>query len=82
MINKISGGSSSILINLAVAYGGVAMVYAIGSAQFVFVLILALFASMKYPDIFEEKLYFWDWAQKVGAIVMIAVGTFLVYSVV
>lgn len=78
IINKISGGSSSILINLAIFSGGAAMVHAISSMQFVFVLGIVGVASIKYADIFEEKLYFWDWAQKVGAIVAIGIGMILI----
>jgi uncharacterized membrane protein len=77
-LNKISGGSSSILINMAVASGGVALVYGIGSMQFVFVLLMVSIASVKYKDVFEEKLYFWDWAQKIGAIIMITIGMLLI----
>jgi len=78
MLNKVSGGSSSILINMAVASGGVAVVYAIGSVQFVFVLIMISIASIKYASIFEEKLYFWDWVQKISSIVMIGIGIALI----
>lgn len=82
LLNKISGGSSSIFINMAIPAGGAAMVSAIGSSQFVFVLAMVSVASMKYNHIFEEKLYFWDWAQKIGAIVMISIGAALVYNLI
>jgi len=81
LVNKISGGSSSIFINMAIASGGVALVSAMSSVQFVFVLVLVSIASIKYANIFEEKLYFWDWAQKIGAIMMITIGTLLIYDV-
>lgn len=77
-LNKIFGGSSSILINSAIFMGGAVFVQALSSVQFVFVLILATLMATKRPDIFEEKLYFWDWAQKIGAIGLIAGGIVLV----
>ena len=78
LLNKIFGGTSSILINHAILLGGAVFVQAVSSVQFVFVLILATLVSIKHPDIFDEKLYFWDWAQKIGAILLIAGGIVLV----
>ncbi|HFC76900.1 MAG TPA: hypothetical protein ENJ27_01580 [Candidatus Moranbacteria bacterium] len=78
VLNKIFGGTSSILINYAILLGGATKVQAVSSVQFVFVLILASLMMRKYPKIFEEKLYFWDWAQKIGAIGLIAIGILLI----
>lgn len=78
LLNKISGSSSSLFINLAIAFGGVAVVSAMNSTQFVFVLIMVGIASIKYAHVFEEKLYFWDWVQKAGAIAMISAGVVLI----
>ncbi len=79
VLNKVFGGSSSILINYAIMLGGATKVQAISSAQFVFVLILASLMMIKYPDIFEEKLFFWDWAQKIVSIGLITLGIWLIY---
>lgn len=76
--NKILGGSHSILISYAIYLGNVTIVNALSSVQFVFVLILASAASLKLPELFGEKLFFWDWTQKVGAIILIGAGTILV----
>ncbi|HBO17184.1 MAG: EamA-like protein transporter family protein [Candidatus Moranbacteria bacterium GW2011_GWE2_35_2-] len=78
VLNKIFGGGSSVLINFAISISSASVVNALGSVQFVFVLGLAALASLKYSHIFEEKLYFWDWAQKIAAIGIIAIGMFLV----
>lgn len=77
--NKIIGGASSILLNYAISLGSVTIINSLVSSQYVFVLGLAFFACKKYPFVFEEKLYFWDWAQKVAAIVLIGVGVVLIY---
>ncbi len=77
-VNKVFGGTSSILINYAILLGGATKVQAVSSVQFVFVLLLASLLMKKYPKIFEEKLHFWDWAQKIGAIGLIALGVILI----
>ena len=78
VLNKIFGGSSSALINMAIKFGSVTLVSAMISLQYVFVLILAVLASTKIPHIFEERLKFWDWMQKLAAILIIGVGMFLI----
>lgn len=78
VFNKILGGSSSALINLAIGIGSVTIISSLISLQYVFVLILAVLFAKKLPHIFEERLYFWDWAQKVAAILIIAAGMFLI----
>lgn len=80
LLNKIFGGTSSILINHAIFLGGALVVQAISSTQFAFVLLLATLMSLKMPDIFEEKLTAWDWAQKIGSLGLIAGGIFLLSS--
>jgi drug/metabolite transporter (DMT)-like permease len=77
--NKIIGGVSSILMNFAISLGSVAVLNSLVSSQYVFVLALAYFAHKKYPFVFEEKLKFWDWAQKVGAIILIGIGVAMIY---
>lgn len=74
ILNKIFGGGSSVLLNYAIFLGSVSLTQAMSSIQFVFILILASIASIKYPKMFNEKLYFWDWTQKIGAIFIIATG--------
>ncbi|MFC1608898.1 hypothetical protein ACFL3M_01790 [Patescibacteria group bacterium] len=78
LLNKLSSSVGSILMNYAFVLGSVAYVQAIGSAQFVFILLLASIASIRRPDIFEEKMYFWDWLQKIVSILIIACGVILI----
>lgn len=78
VVNKIFGGSSSALLNLAIGFGSVTLISSMISLQYVFVLVIAVLASQKMPGIFEEKLLFWDWMQKIAAIAVIAVGMFLI----
>jgi drug/metabolite transporter (DMT)-like permease len=76
--NKMLGGLSSILLNKAFQLGSVTLVNSMVSLQYVFVLILVAIAAKKHPKVFAEKLLFWDWAQKVGAIAIVAVGMVLI----
>ncbi|MEI7890378.1 MAG: hypothetical protein WCI36_00255 [bacterium] len=76
--NKVLGGASSILLNKAFSLGSVTLVNSMVSLQYVFVLVLVYVAAKKQPKVFAEKLFFWDWVQKIGAIVVIAIGMFFV----
>lgn len=76
--NKVLGGTSSFLLNKAFQLGSVTLVNSMVSLQYVFVLALVALASKRKPQVFAEKLLFWDWAQKAGAIMIIAIGMFLV----
>jgi len=78
ILNKITGGIASVLFNYAIALGSVTLVNALVSSQYVFILILAAAFSVWHPKVFEEKLYFWDWAQKVAAIIIIGIGVYLI----
>ena len=77
--NKIIGGVSSILLNFAISLGSVTIVNSLISSQYVFVLVLAYFAHSKFPFVFEEKLRFWDWAQKISAVALIGLGVLFIY---
>jgi drug/metabolite transporter (DMT)-like permease len=80
VLNKIIGGASSILFNFAISLGSVTLVNSLVSSQYVFVLALASGGSLFLPKIYSEKLTFWDWAQKLGAIIIISIGVYLVYT--
>lgn len=77
--NKIIGGLSSVMINFSISLGSVTVVNSMVSSQYVFILAIAYFAHKKYPLVFGEKLYFWDWAQKIAAIALISLGIILIY---
>lgn len=76
--NKLIGGTSSVLFNMAIGLGSATLVSSMISMQYVFVLLLAVLAGQKMPDVFEERMHFWDWAQKVIAIVIIAMGMWFI----
>lgn len=78
--SKALGGGFTILLNYAIFLGNISVVNAMASAQFVFILIFSGLASLKFPKLFGEKLFFWDWFQKIAAIFIIGLGIFLIYD--
>ena len=76
--NKIIGGTSTFMLNYAIKLGSVTLINSLVSLQYVFVLAIIAILSRTRAHIFQEKLYFWDWAQKIAAIAIIAVGMFFI----
>lgn len=77
VLNKVCAGAASFLIVYAISIGSVSFVQALSGMQNVFLLLLALPLSLYYPKIFDERMYFWDWFQKVVAIIIIGLGLWL-----
>jgi drug/metabolite transporter (DMT)-like permease len=74
VVNKSCAGVASFLILYATNLGSVSFVQALNGTQYVFLLILAIPLSLRFPHIFGEHLSFWDWAQKGFALVLIGLG--------
>ncbi len=79
--NKIIGGTSSVMFNYAIALGSATLVNSLTSIQYVFVILFASLASLKYPKIFGENLSLNDWLQRLLAIVIIGIGMYLVSGI-
>lgn len=77
LVNKICGGIAGLLITYATFLGPISFVQAISGMQYVFLLALVFPLSLRYPQVFGERLFFWDWFQKVCAILLIALGLWL-----
>ncbi len=77
ILNKIFGAAASFLLTYAAFLGPVTFIQALNGVQYAFVLVLTIPLAMRFPKIFEEKLYFWDWFQKGIAIIFIALGMWL-----
>lgn len=77
LLNKVFGAIAMFLLTYAAYLGPVTFIQALNGVQYAFVLLLALPLSFYFPHIFEEKLYFWDWMQKVLAVVLIGLGMWL-----
>lgn len=75
---KILGGGGSILLNYAISLGSVTIVNALVSLEYMVVFFLSLLFSHWLPEFFKERKTSPVLAQKVGAIIIIALGLFLV----
>lgn len=76
--NKILGGIGSILANLAIASGSVAIVNALVATEYVFIFAISFLLAFKFPKIFKEGR---DWKialQKILSILIIGLGVWLV----
>ncbi len=77
LLNKIFGAIATFLLTYAAFLGPVTFIQALNGIQYAFVLILAIPLALRFPKIFGERLYFWDWFQKAAAIVLIGLGMWL-----
>ncbi len=77
VVNKVTAGIASLLLAYAISLGSVSFVQALSGMQYVFILAMMIPLSFHYPGIFGEKLFFWDWFQKVVAVVIIGLGLWL-----
>ncbi len=78
VFNKILGGVGSILTKKAIVLGSVTIVSALVSVQYVFILILGLIFSLRFPKIFQEKEDVGNIVQKVISIMIISLGIVLI----
>lgn len=76
--NKILGGVGSALTHLAVSLGSVVVVNALVAVEYVFVFILGLALSLKFPVIFQEKTTRRNILQKTLGICIIISGIVLI----
>lgn len=74
VINKLLAGIASFLIVYAIKLGPVSFVQAFSGLQYIFVLVLAIPLAHRFPRIFNERLSFSDWFQKIVAILLIVSG--------
>lgn len=77
LLNKTSAGTATFLVTYALSLGSVAFVQALSGMQYVFILIMTLVLSFRFHHIFGERLFFWDWVQKLVAILLIGAGLWL-----
>jgi uncharacterized membrane protein len=71
---QIFGALSGIFNSYAVSLASVTLVEALQGMQYVFILILALAVSYKWPDLFKEEFSRGTLARKIAGIVLIAGG--------
>lgn len=79
--NKVLGGAGVLLINAAVYLGPVSLIQSMDSLRFAFVFLLAHALSRPFPEIFGERLFFWDWIQKWMALGILGLALWLASQV-
>lgn len=77
VLNKTSAGIATFLITYATYLGSVSFVQALSGMQYVFILAITFPLSLHYEHIFGERLFFWDWFQKIAAVILIGIGLWL-----
>ena len=72
--NKILSAFAFVLLNYAIYLGSVSLVNALQGVQYVFLLIIVLFLSKKFPKIIQERVNYKIILQKLTAILFIVFG--------
>ena len=75
--NKIIAALAAVLLFYAISLGSVTLVNSLQAAQYVFLLILAVVFSSKFPHFFKEQVSEKIVVQKILAILLIGVGLFI-----
>lgn len=74
IFNKVLSGLAFILLNYAIFLGSVVLVNALQGIQYIFLLVVALFLSKKFPQILKEQINHSAILQKVIALIFIGLG--------
>jgi uncharacterized membrane protein len=74
VMNKVFGGLASITYRYALFYGNIAIISAMSGLQYIFLFLLAVFFSKKYPHLLEEPLTAGIVGQKLASFALIGVG--------
>lgn len=77
LFGQAAGALSFVLINYAISLSSVTIVNALQGLQYVFLLAMVLILARSRPHLLEEKLRGAVLAQKIGAIVIIGAGLYL-----
>lgn len=77
VFNKTTSGIASLLILYAISLGSTSLVQALNGMQYVFILLLVIPFQKTFPKIFTNHLTRSDWFQKVAALLLIALGFYL-----
>ena len=76
--SRATGTLGGFLQKYAVSLGSVSVVNALQGMQFVFLLVLTTFFSIYYPKVLKERINTETMTLKLGAIILISIGLFLI----
>jgi len=74
LFGQALAGISFLMVNYAIFLGSVTLTNALQGLQYVFLFLIIIFLSKKYPEILEEKLNLKIIVQKIFAIIFISLG--------
>jgi len=80
LLVRISAAAAFIMLNWAVSLGNVAMINALQGTQYVFLFLLILFLSTKYPKIIKEEMGGGVLLQKIIGIMLISTGLYMLIT--
>ncbi len=75
---RISAAIAFILLNWAISLGNVAIINSLNGVQYVFLILIVLFLSAKYPKISKEEFGKGVMLQKVMGILLVCIGLYMV----
>mgnify|MGYP000391425143 CR=1 FL=1 len=78
---RLSGALAFILLNWAISMGNVALINSLRGTQYVFLLIIVLFLSIKFPKVLKEEFRGGVLMQKSLGVALIAIGLYMLLSV-
>jgi drug/metabolite transporter (DMT)-like permease len=77
---RLLAGLAFLMLNWAISLGEVAMVNALQGVQYLFLLLLVLFLSKKYPKVLKEELGRGVFIQKVAGVLLVSLGLYILIA--
>lgn len=78
LLNQVFGGLGSIFVSFAISLGPATFVQGMSGVQYGVVFVLATILSLRFPGIYRERIHRYVVFRKAMAIVLLAIGIFLV----
>lgn len=77
---RLFAAAAFILLNWAISLGNVAMINALQGVQFLFLILLVLLLSKKFPNILEEEMGGGVMFQKIMGVILVSLGLYVLVS--
>lgn len=77
---RIIAAIAFIMLNWSISLGNVALINSIQGIQYVFLMLLVIFISAKYPKIIEEELGRGIMLQKMMGVLMVSIGLYMLIT--
>ena len=77
---RLFAAAAFILLNWAISLGNVAMINALQGVQFLFLILLVLLLSKKFPNILEEEMGGGVMFQKIMGVILVSLGLYVLVT--